>query len=224
MLPEMQKEFLDHVFDRGGAITSVVAEAGAFSAEQRLSVYRNNTWLTLCDALLQAFPAVTKLVDERFMRYAAHEFIKAHVPVSGDMNEYGSDFPSFLKTFPAMQGHPYVTDVAALEWARQESYLSPVNPAPQGAERFRLQPHVRLLSSAWPVVDIWDFALRGGTAPAMAEGTYFALACRSGNGVEVWRLSAEAFADLDRLSKTGDAAGINPADFHATGIFEGVPL
>jgi hypothetical protein len=228
MLHNLQNSFLDHLFGKSGGIAAHISQGGPFTPQQRMQVYKNNTQLILTDILLQTFPAVTKLVDEKFMRFAAHEFISQHPPASGDMNDYGADFPDFLKKFPALAGHPYVAAAAALEWAWQESYLSPVNPSPSsGAQQLSLQPHVRLLSSAWPVVDIWRYALEGGVTPDMTPGEYFVLTCRDQNSVDVWRLEKPAFMFLQTLDVETAQPDFDAEDFLSAcfkgGIFQEAP-
>lgn len=193
MLPDLQRRFLDHVFGMDDDIASLVSEEGLFTPLQRLQVYKNNTRLALTEVLLQTFPAVTKLVDEKFMRYAAQEFMTRHPPASGDMNDYGAAFPDFLAAFPALAGHPYVADVARLEWLRQESFLSPcLPPGPGGA----LQPHVRLLHSAWPAARLWAFALEGGAAPAPGPAESFVLIHRADRKVAVRGIDRAAYSFL----------------------------
>lgn len=189
MLPELQRNFIGHILGAVEGVAGQVAAAGPFTPAQRLQIYKNNTHLALTDILLQTFPAATKIVDEKFMRYAAQAFFTRQPPVSGDMNDYGADFPAFLKDFPPLAGHPYVADVARLEWLRHEAWLSPLLPAAEAdAGALRLQPHVRLMQSPWPAADLWAFALEGGAAPKLEGGESFILIHRAGVQVVVRRL------------------------------------
>src|ERR1700752_4590117 len=102
MLHNLQRAFIDDIFTASESVAGSVSEDGFLSPAQRLQIYKNNTCLALTELLIQTFPAVTKLVDEKFMRYAAQEFWIQHRPTSGDMNDYGADFSTFLKDFPAL--------------------------------------------------------------------------------------------------------------------------
>ena len=50
-------------------------EATGADPLNRLSIYRNNTFVSLTDALMTTFPAVVRIVDERFFRYLAYTYI-----------------------------------------------------------------------------------------------------------------------------------------------------
>jgi hypothetical protein len=180
MLPDLQRQFIEHIFGAENDISKRISEGGFLTPVQRLQIYKNNTQLALTDILIQSFPAATKLVDEKFMRFAAHAFYRQHPPTSGDMNDYGAGFPGFLKNFQPLASHPYVADTAQLEWLRHESWMSPIGPMPNNQSTdLCLQPHVRLLHSKWPVIDLWIFALDGGDTPALDSGETFTLIHRS---------------------------------------------
>ena len=198
MLHSLQRSFLEDIFTASEDVAESVSEDGFLSPAQRLQIYKNNTRFALTELLIQSFPAVTKLVDEKFMRYAAQEFWAQHRPDSGDMNDYGADFPVFLQNFPALSQHLYVADVARIEWLRHEAWLSPVLPSPSTVNGvLYLQPHVRLLHSRWPVASLWAFALEGGSPPNIDSGESFALVHRTEeNQVVVRRLDKSTHALL----------------------------
>src|SRR5262249_29130236 len=97
------------------ALTALTASAGAL-AEAQIAVYRNNLFASLTDVLLNTFPVVCRLVDERFFPYAAHEFIRRHPPARPCFAEYGAQFPDFLAAFPPCRELSSLADVARLEW------------------------------------------------------------------------------------------------------------
>ncbi len=209
MLHNLQRAFIDDIFTESETVTAEVSEDGFLTPAQRLQIYKNNTRLALTELLIQTFPAVTKLVDEKFMRYAAQEFWAQHRPASGDMNDYGTEFPAFLQDFSALAQHLYVAEVARLEWLRQEAWLSPVLPSPAASIMLYLQPHVRLLHSAWPVAALWAFALEGGAAPKIDSGESFVLIHRAEDSqVVVRRLDKAAYTLLAGF-KDGALAGLD---------------
>jgi hypothetical protein len=203
MLHNLQRAFIEDIFTTSEGIAEGVSEDGFLSPAQRLQIYKNNTRLALIELLMQSFPAVTKLVDEKFMRYAAQEFWTQHPPTSGDMNDYGADFPTFLQNFPALSQHLYIADVAQLEWLRHEAWLSPVLPSPSAVNgALYLQPHVRLMHSRWPVASLWAFALDGGSPPSIDAGESFVLVHRTEiNQVVVRRLDKSTHALLSGLQE-----------------------
>ena len=139
----------------------------AFSSAERLQIYRNNSETNLRNALRADYPVVEKLVGDVFFAYAADAHIAAAPSFSGDVGDYGKGFPGFLADFPAAASLPYLADVARLERAWVEVFLSAEAPAADlsglqtvsdealGSVRFGFHPAVRLLASAYPVLTIW---------------------------------------------------------------------
>ncbi|MFN0193924.1 MAG: putative DNA-binding domain-containing protein [Aestuariivirga sp.] len=131
----------------------------------RLSIFRNNTFLSLTRSLMTTFPVTVRLADERFFAYAAHEFISFHPPGEARLSVYGRNFPSFLARFPACRGYPIIAEMAAFEWAIQSCLndteqeaapISAMRSAQNGVlTQISLQPNLRFIVSRWPLIDIW---------------------------------------------------------------------
>ncbi len=110
---------------------------------------------------------VCRLVDERFFRYAADEFIRLHPPEQACLFAYGSRFADFLAEFPPCRELVYLPDVARVEWlmhvashAAEAAPLSlaalvSVAAADMPNVVFRLHPSIGFLDSRWPVDRIW---------------------------------------------------------------------
>jgi hypothetical protein len=141
--------------------------ADAIGPAARLQIYRNHLFVSLTAALKSSFPAVCRLVDERFFNFAAHEFIAKHPPSGPCLLEYGAEFPAFLAAFPPCQGLPYLADVAALEWAINSvqnaddvpaldpAVLRAIPPADTPRLVFTPRPSVAWIESRWPIDAIW---------------------------------------------------------------------
>jgi Putative DNA-binding domain len=151
--------------------------AGAIAPASRLQIYRNHLFVTLTAALKSTFPAVCRVVDERFFDFAAHEFIAKHPPSGPYLFEYGAEFPAFLAAFPPCRGLPYLADVAALEWAINRAAnaedvpaldpaaLRAIAPADTPRLVFTTRPSVAWIESRWPIDAIW----RANCEPAGAD-------------------------------------------------------
>jgi hypothetical protein len=141
---------------------------GEFSAAERVQIYRRNTVVTLTEALAACYPTVQSLVGEEFFSQTAEQYIRSYPPTSGNVHDFGSALATFLARFTPAQALAYLPDVARLEWARQLSYhaddapalemqtLQAVPPADLEALRFEQHPATRLISSAYPIFDIWQ--------------------------------------------------------------------
>lgn len=115
-----------------------------------------------------------------------------------------------------LAGLPYVPEVAALEWFRQEAYHAPdaprlalarlqaVPPRAQETLRLGLHPAVRLMRSSYPVVTIWTTNQRDDEPETVAlDGGENALIWRGPDGIHVRRIG-EAMQRLLRVLEAGE--------------------
>lgn len=175
MLHDDQQKFLDGLFKKDTGILKDISETGPFSPEQRFQVYQNNLLFILCDVLKSIFPVCARLVSDDFFLYTARNYIKIHPPTSGDMTFYGDQFPEFLADFAPLKEHPYIPDVAALEWA---VYLSSQETQSENLDmaalsdlqedkipqlRFQFQPHVQLVHSTYSIDQLWHAVMNNQT-------------------------------------------------------------
>jgi hypothetical protein len=139
--------------------------AGEFRHGERLSIFRNNTFLSLTRTLATTFPVTARLADERFFAYVAHEFIALNPPAEARLSIYGSSFPGFLARFPACRSYPIIAEMAGFEWAIQSCLndreedavpMTAIRSAQNGiSTHISLQPNLRFVVSRWPLIDIW---------------------------------------------------------------------
>jgi hypothetical protein len=165
-LRELQGRLSAAIFEQD-AVPEEICD-GEFSAAERVQIYRRNTVVTLTEALAACYPTVQCLVGQEFFDQAAEQYIRLYPPTSGNLHDFGSALPTFLAHFTPAQALAYLPDVAQLEWARQLSYhaddapaleietLKAVSPAELEALRFEQHPATRLVSSAYPIFDIWQ--------------------------------------------------------------------
>ena len=171
MLREIQSVFaasllgLDATASHAGA---GLIRVGKLSTVRRLEIYRFNVLANLCGALKDIYPVVLTIVGEAFFQHAAAQFVRAHPSRSGDLNEFGAQWPSFLADYPHAAALPYLRDVAKLEWAWHKAFhaadappfdlqrLAAVPPERHGAMQFALHPSTRLIQSRYPILRIWE--------------------------------------------------------------------
>jgi hypothetical protein len=132
---------------RGDAATEWPArhDRDGVVCNRRFNAYRSNVHATLCDALAVIYPVVARLVDVRFFRQTARQYLGAYPLASGDLRGFGGDFPQFLAGLRALQELPFVPDVARLEWALYE-----VQQAPEDHHQFDLHRFGRVADADWP--------------------------------------------------------------------------
>jgi hypothetical protein len=151
---------------------SPLIAAGRADPHRRLRIYENNTRASLTATLIAVFPVTVRLVDERFFRYAASEFIKINPPTEPRLVRYGAEFPNFLRTFDGLADMPFVAETARLEWAIAEALDAPSWPGvplaaldqetADATPALILQPSLRFVISHWPVLSIWSAHQDGG--------------------------------------------------------------
>ncbi|MGE0281646.1 MAG: putative DNA-binding domain-containing protein [Rhizobiaceae bacterium] len=186
---------------------SALLAGGRYSPYGRLRIYENNTRLSLTSTLIAVFPVTVRLVDERFFRFAASEFVRNHPPREARLVHYGKEFPNFLRTFPGLDELPFVSETAKLEWAIAEALDAPSRqPRPladlelqvdETEPMLTLQPSLRLVTSHWSVLSIWEAHQPSNPTQAIDAsqrlGERVAL-WRSGDNVRFKRLTAPQFA------------------------------
>ncbi|MGH7358913.1 MAG: DNA-binding domain-containing protein [Candidatus Rokuibacteriota bacterium] len=165
-LPELQTQLVASILDHDAEVAGAVAADG-LSPAARLRIYGNHVFTSLTEALEATYPVVCRLVDRRFFGFAADRYIRRHPPGGPCLHEYGADFPDFLEGFPPCAGHPYLGDVARLEWAMNAALhadevaaiepvaLATVASSSVGQLVFRMDPSAFWLESRWPVDRIW---------------------------------------------------------------------
>jgi hypothetical protein len=138
---------------------------------QRFAVHRNNTLLSLIDALADEHPVLQVLVGEAFFRAMAAVYLRRHPPRNPVLLGLGEHLPSFLADFSPAAGLPWLADVARLEWLRiRAAHAADAVPLrapdaavlaalqdPAQAPRLRvgLHPSAAVLVSAHAVVSLW---------------------------------------------------------------------
>lgn len=214
-LRELQNRFLAALYDRGSAAAVALVERTGLDAEARVRIYRNSGTLAHTDVLRTTYPAVLALVGEDFFESAAMRYRCAHPPHSGNLQDFGSGFATFLESLPGAQQLAYLADVARLEWFRQEVALaadaSPLSatalqqtaiPAPAKLH-IDLHPSVRLLASEHAVLTLWRYAMapHGERLQLPIQGEQIVL-WRSGAEVAMTTVDAASFACIEALARS----------------------
>jgi hypothetical protein len=196
-LPELQRAFGAALAgDDGAALAPWIAARGIEPAA-RLRIYRHANLAIHVDALAVSFPATVRLLGEDCFDGVATRHAARIGSSSGNLQVYGADFADFLVAQAELAAHAWVAEVARLEWLRQEAALAAsadvAEPltlvralAAASDPLARLQPHLRVCSSAVPALALWRYAM--GLAPAVAPHgpAEHVLLWRAADGVAMW--------------------------------------
>jgi hypothetical protein len=166
-LTQSQHTFANALAWREESVPVDITAHNASTPTKRFNVYRNNVFVSLTEAIRAKFPVVERLLGTEFAGAMARVYVEKNLPTSPVMLTYGATYPDFLKTFEPVAHHPYMPDVARLEWLRLESYhaadatsigieqLGTIAPEALGDVRFQLRPSSRLITSPYPILSIW---------------------------------------------------------------------
>lgn len=222
-LAELQARFVTALQDAEVDGIDTWVNASGISASRRVAVYRNNSRISQTEALAGIYAAVQQLVGQDFFEQLAIHYNRQHPSTSGDLREYGRALATFLSSFEPVDHLHYLPDVARLEWAWHEcfhaaaaapvsaSYLTALAARTDGEARLSLIPASRLLTSPYPIADIWSFALdperqqQGLNLDALDEARL--LITRPEVQVHVMELTTPQFFCLERIAG-GEPLGI----------------
>lgn len=147
-LLELQASFAAALYDGGGPV-----------------VHAATLRRGLVEALGAIHPVTRRLVGDDFFAGVAWDWARHHPPVQPILAAYGQGFAAWLGRHPAVAGLPYLGNVAALEWARNEALhaaeaepltdLAGLDVARADALVPRLHPALRWLRTDTPALEIW---------------------------------------------------------------------
>lgn len=212
-LLECERRFLAALYGDKAADTEALVAGNGLEPGARLNIYRHASEQTHADALRTTYPAVDALVGAVFFEQTALGFRSARRSQSGNLQTFGAGFAAYLETQPALNGLPYLPDVARLEWLRQETalaadaeYLSAealqraLTHVGWGA-RVALHPSVRLLASRHAALTIWRYATHptGARLALPPEGERIVL-WRDGGDVVMAAPDGASFACIEALA------------------------
>lgn len=140
---------------------------GGVTGEERMEVYAKGYRARIRESLAEVYEGVHHVLgSERFdelselyaRRYPSHNY---------NLNYAGRHLPELLPHFSASRSLPFLSDLAKLEWLVWEAFHSfdgaPLQPSQiqeipmEEWENMKIvfQPSVRLITSDWPILDLW---------------------------------------------------------------------
>ncbi len=182
-----------------------IVEQDPGEALARMEVYTQMYFSRISASLQEDFPAVSRaLGEENFLSLVA-DYLQDHPSRFRDLAEVGNSLPKFLQTHPQSKNHPYLSDLARLEWAQieveREADAEPLGPAGLreipaenwGDILLRLIPAARILRSRHRVLEAWKHSLKG------SEGSEFILVWRNNFKVYSLEISEQEASLLEQI-------------------------
>ncbi len=204
---------------------------------RRVGIYRGNLHAHWTRALASAYPVLRRLVGDEFFDALARIHGRAHPALDPDLNRFGAALPDFLAAFAPAADHPYLPDVARLEWCVHEAWfasgvatpglatpgvtLAGLAPDAFEAARAELHPALRLHASPWATVALWRAHQDGGPDfPDDLQARTHALVLRPRLDVLVETIGAAEHAALACLARGETFGAALDAAFDVDGDFD----
>jgi hypothetical protein len=175
-LAAFQDEMLEAI--GGGALgdprpPAFLAPLARVPLARGLSIYRTNVSSALLMAMEETYPKIRKLLGPKHFSSLCRLYQGAAPQAGRDLNAYGADFADILAATDLVETHPPLPDLARLEWTlHQAFYAADDEPASErdvaevivqgaGGARLSLRASARLVSSRWPVAEMFEKIERG---------------------------------------------------------------
>lgn len=152
-------------------------------AVERLDVYANMYFYRLLESLESDYPKISAHIGKVNFHNLVTDYLLAHPSQNPSLRYLGERFPAFVKESERAKAWPYLSDLAALEWARicvfdvpDEAYLPKEAMAsfpPEEWEALLLQPiqALTLLTVGYPVHQLWLSIERNEPPPEITPTT-----------------------------------------------------
>lgn len=192
-LQEMQRAFSTALLKTDDDLSFLRGEAGQL--QLRLAAYRRNVLGNWRAALASTYATVRSALGADAFDNLAARYCTTHPARSGDLNEYGRDFPQWLAESAHWAGGfdvALIADLAQLDVRLQDAYYAPDHdpldlavlaaiPADcHDRLRIRLAPSLSLIRSRWQIAAWWQALQTQDAETAPAESCSAAWTARRG--------------------------------------------
>lgn len=182
-LAELQRHFISDCLSgrltKDKILTEKYIDSRVISAHGLMGIYQNSAIANITHSLLLTYPVIEKLLGNVFFTAMCKEFAYITWPKSGNMDDYGVEFPDFLAEFEHTKHLLYLRDVARLEWAFHQSSLADDAPNTDWSTlaqvsdilrlKFLVTPSLSLVRSEFPIDEIWHVNQEGHSASSLVE-------------------------------------------------------
>jgi hypothetical protein len=204
LLKTIQNDFANHIFDRK---KNKIINSLPYSNQEalaRLNIYRNNVFGNFSSVLTSIFEVSKKIIGEKKFKNLIEEYQKKYPSKSGDLNEYGDNFPKLLKGLQP----EFLYDLSRLELALHQCYYADdvddfaidnfrkISPEKFYNLTFDLHPSCFLIESEFPIFTIFKKKKKN-----LNKKTEFILVERASGTCEAKLLNHEEFIFLKNLLK-----------------------
>lgn len=223
-LPELQSRFFASLARQPGVgplsfdpvFVACIEGRGQLGAEARVDIYAQMYYARLFEVLKGDFPRCAAVLGCEHFHEVASAYLAQHPSTHPSLRQLGRLFPMFLKDCPESEEFPFLSELAALEWARIEVFDTPeaeplrvehlqtIQPDDWPTLQLQLVPAFQVVKSNWPLHIIWKAAEVDEAMPAehlTLESTVLRI---WRNGFSVYHTSMDA---IEQTALAGVMAG-----------------
>jgi len=132
-----------------------------------LRAYQINAQATAQRVLASTYPTIAAMLGIGTLNALALILWQQQPPSGGDLGDWGGALPGLLAAHPDLQPWPWLADSARLDWARHvceraadadldAGSLQRLGDTAPEQLHLQLKPCVQVLTSSWPIADLWD--------------------------------------------------------------------
>ncbi len=177
-LPELQSRFFASLARSPGAgpvsfdplVVALVEGRDPLGSAARIDIYAQMYYARLFEVVKGDFPRTAAILGCDRFHEVVSGYLGQHPSTHPSLRHLGRLFPAFLQSRLESVELPFLSELAALEWARVEVFDAPdaaplliehlqtIQPEAWPALTFQLIPAFRLVKSQWPIHEIWKAA------------------------------------------------------------------
>jgi hypothetical protein len=180
---------------------------GNAPAHPALRIYHDTCQLGRIDTLSATFDITQKALGHDAFKAFARDFVREHLPASGNMATYGAGFADYLDTHPHSPG--WLPDLVRFEWALHHAHnADDANPCDFGdlldpANAIALHPSVQILATVFDTAALYTAVRDTADLPDIAPAPQTWLIGRTPADDVIWQTLSPFEADfIARIMRT----------------------
>jgi hypothetical protein len=180
-LEDIQAAFKRHLQLKDNDIVNHIVDTDRLAGSERLAIYGNAYYARLIEALEQDYEALhTLLGDDQFTRLC-ESYIGAYPSRRPSLRFFGAHMSDYLSSHEPYNRHPYLQEMAILEWMLIEAFdatdapvvsegdAAVIPPERWPALKLILHPSVRWFNYHWNILPVWKAATENNDIPELVR-------------------------------------------------------
>lgn len=171
-LLSLQKKFQDHLFNSTNEIYNDIVDTKQVSTDVRLAIYSQAYRSRLMEALATHYPVIQYYLGDEQFEALANDYLDCNPSQYRSIRWFGDTLDVFLKVTEPYNLHPYLSELAKIEWTMTLVFdakncdavsLEALNNVPPESwidMRLTLHPSVHLIQLSWNSMLVWDAITR----------------------------------------------------------------